>query len=97
MAESNVEAARPEKFQADVSGGGWLTNKLEQSSISRGLQVYVLRASVPKSEMSDLLVRAENRAAISRGSAGGIRAVEGFDEARTAAATLIANKSDSDR
>jgi len=65
-AEVKAETDRLAPFRADVTGGVWLANKLGQSSITRGLRVYVLRAHVRKSEISDLLERAKNRAILRR-------------------------------
>ena len=61
VAEFKAEAEKLSQFQSDISGGAWLTNKLGQSSITRGMHVYVLRAIVQKSELSDLLERSKNR------------------------------------
>ena len=81
VAEFKAEAEKLSQFQSDISGGAWLTNKLGQSSITRGMHVYVLRAIVPKSELSDLFERSKNRAILRRSATEtGITAVTGNDQ-----------------
>jgi len=87
--EAQAEAVRLSKFTANVAGGSWIINKLGQSDILRGLHVNLIRASVQRKEVADLLKRAKDRAileraayeTILRSARGGQTVVEGVDEA----------------
>jgi hypothetical protein len=66
LARTRADNEKLSKFHAEIRGGAWLTNKLGQSNVLRGLRVYLLRSSAPKVEISDLLARANDRAVLRR-------------------------------
>lgn len=77
------EKRRLASVVARITGGAWVINKLGQSNVLRGLNVYLLPFEIQKGDISDTLKRLYERAIFERAmDESGIRYVHGVDETR---------------